>query len=629
MKQLFNLNQGWLFSRQVPENISDALVSPLQINLPYTWPAKGAGAYKGKCIYRKELPIPAELQAIRLFLEFGGVSNVCLVYINDKCVGIHKGGFTSFRVEITKSVVFGQTNVISVVADNSDYSDMCRLLPGSEFFGGIWGDVHLIIAGVTHFELGENGSNGIYINTRVTDGVGRVAVHAKIANPVNYDIVSFTVYDASGASIGAAAAAPKDANAVIDIDNPVLWRPEPQWAYLYKLKAKLLRDGVILDEQEVDFGFRRLDADGQNGFSMNGRHVRVKGVTWGQDATAPKDDFAGDLDNLSRLGANAVRLLNYYQSEKFFRLCDKKGLMVWCELPLDLDAVNEDSEDNLIEQYVELARQYYNHPSVCFVAADGGATPEGRRAENKIYEAIGAFDINRIRVSPDYVHDYAVFELPCVAQAAGCKSEGDRQKPEELTACMDEFRVARPDKTVFVSEYGVAGDVRYHSAEPVSGDFSEEYQALYHEKVWDAICRRDFIAGSFVAELYDADVFSSGLICADGATKKDAYWFYKSQWSDDKFVKIAGERYRNRVDKKVTVKIYSNCRAVTLYVNGKAVKNPAGVNSSGVFLFREVRLIRGDNTLRAETEDGCVDEIVLHRGKNEDTSYVFAAAQTE
>ena len=161
------------------------------------------------------------------------------------------------------------------------------------------------------------------------------------------------------------------------------------------------------------------------------------------------------------------------------------------------------------------------------------------------------------------------------------------------------------------------------------GDFSEEYQALYHEKVWDAICRRDFIAGSFVAELYDADVFSSGLICADGVTKKDAYWFYKSQWSDDKFVKIAGERYRNRVDKKVTVKIYSNCRAVTLYVNGKAVKNPAGVNSSGVFLFREVRLIRGDNTLRAETEDGCVDEIVLHRGKNEDTSYVFAAAQTE
>lgn len=622
MKQKFVLNQGWLFSRKVPVNIQDLPEDGRQVNLPYTWPAKGEGAYKGKCVYRKELPIPAELSAIRLYLAFEGVSNTASVYINERCVGIHRGGFTPFRVEITDAVVFGQTNIISVVADNADYSAMCRLLPESEFFGGIWGDVTLILVGVTHFDLSANGSDGIYINTMVAEGVGKVAIHAKIANPVNYDIVSFTVYDAAGARIGAAAAAPKDANAVIDVPDPIFWFPTRDKAYLYKLKAKLLRDGEILDEVEVDFAFRKIEAGGQRGLLINGRRTRVKGVCWGQDASVPKTDFVPALDLLTEMGANAVRLLNYYQCEKLFHLCDKKGILVWCELPLDPDAVNDDSRDNLIEQYVELARLYYNHPSVCFVAADGGLTPEGRRAENEIYQALCAFDINRLRVSPDCVSRPDEERMPKYAQAAGCKADGDRQSPEELTALLDGFRVSSPETAVFLSEYGVAGDVRYHSADPKSGDFSEEYQALYHEMVWDAVCRRDFVLGSFVSELYDTAGFCGGLILSDGETRKDAFWFYRSQWSNEKFVKIASERFVNRVEKKITLKVYSNCRTVTLSVNGKTAKTPTG--GSGVFVFSDLRLTRGQNVITAETEDGCTDTVVLHRRKNEDLSYRYA-----
>ncbi len=626
MKQKFLLNQGWLFSRKVPENICEMPEESVRIDLPHTWSARDEGAYKGKCVYRKELPVPAELRAIRLFLAFGGVSNTASIYINERCVGIHRGGFTPFRVEITDAVVFGQTNVISIVADNADYSAMCRLLPDSEFFGGIWGDVTLIIAGVTHFDLSANGSDGIYINTKISDGVGRVAVHAKIANPVNYDIVSFTVYDAAGGRIGAAAASPKDANAVIDVPDPICWFPSPEKAYLYQLKAKLLRDGEILDEVETNFAFRKIATDGQNGFTVNGRRVRVKGVCWGQDAAVPKTDFLPTLDLLSEMGANAVRLLNYYQCEKLFRLCDKRGFLVWCELPLDPDSVNEDSRENWVEQYVELARLYYNHPSVCFVAADGGLTPEGRRAEEEVYKALAAFDISRIRVSPDCVsRPDDGSRLPGTAGAAGCKADGDAQSPAELMALLDGFRVACPDQAVFLSEYGAAGDARYHSAEPKCGDYSEEYQALYHETVWDELCRRDFIPGSFVAELYDTAGFCGGLVLADGTTRKDAFWFYRSQWSDDKFVKIASERFINRTEKKITVKVYSNCRSVSLFVNGKAVKSTT-TGSSGVFRFPDVRLVRGRNVLTAETEDGCTDTIELHRRKNDDLSYVYAPA---
>lgn len=619
MRQVFNLNQGWIFSRDVPEDMAAPLENYLEINLPYTWSTRNAQGFKGKCIYRKELPVPAELRAIRLFLEFKGVSNVCLVYVNDTCVGIHKGGFTAFCMEITKAVVFGKTNIISIVADNSDYSAMCHLLPDAEFFGGVWGDVNLIIAGVTHFALDDHGSDGVYINTKVDGSVGRVAIHAVISNPVNYDIVSFTVYDAAGERINAAAAPPKDANVKFEIENPSLWKPGMDNAYLYKLRVKLLRDGEILDERDLTFGFRRLEASPEKGLLVNGKKTPIKGVIWGQDADAPKQELKKDLDTIRAMGANAIRLLNYYQTESFFELCDRYGMMLWCELPLNLDSVNEDSKENLMEQYTELIKQVYNHPSVCFIAADGGATAEGRRAEEEVHKLIQSFNCNVLSVSPDFIH-YAD-KKATIADVCGIKFSASDLQSGDFAALPDAFHVNEKIHGILISEYGTAGDIRYHSASPQNGDFSEEYQALYHETAADLLLRRDFIAGGFIAELYDAAEFKGGLICADYETKKDAYWFYKSQWSDDKFVKIASSRFKNRTEKRISIKVYSNCRTVNLTVNGKLQKG--GVLVGGVFLFEEVRLNRGNNEILAQTEEGCSDKILLHKKKNEDPSYVF------
>ena len=623
MRQVFNLNQGWLFSQNVPENIQDALSDARQINLPYTWPAAGEGAYKGKCVYRKELPFPAELHSIRLYLEFKGVANSCTVYLNDKIVGIHKGGFTSFRFEITDSVIYGKNNVISVVADNSDYSAMCRVREPYDLFGGVWGDVNLIIVGVTHFSLSENGSDSIYVNTRVSDGVGKVAVVARISNPVNYDIVSFTVYDASGACVGAAAAAPKDATAVIDVETPALWQPGSELAYLYKLRAKLLRDGEILDERELRFGFRRVSA-GKNGVEINGRQIRLRGVSYGQDGVQPKTDHTAAIAALREIGANAVRLVNYYQTEEFFEYCDKNGIVVWCELPLEIRYANEESAVNLVTQYEELARQYYNHPCVCFVAADCGGTAEGARAAEKVFDALKSFDRSRLCVSADEIRTVGEENFVRNADAAGLRLS-DGEDAESYIALLDRYHIDAPEKPVFVSEYGISGDSRYHSSAPEKGDNTEEYHVLFHEKTWLNLAMREFIGGCYACELYDTQENRRGLICADGEQRKDAYWFYKSQWATGKFIKIAGERYVNRVDKKTAVKVYSNCSTVTLSVNDRPVKSSASSSLSGVFVFDDVRLNRGRNLIRAVTEEGMSDEILINRKKNEDTSYMSNA----
>lgn len=619
MKQIFPLNQGWLFSRNVPEDITTPLEDFIQINLPYVWQTK---AYKGKCIYRKELPVPAELNAIRLFLEFKGVANNCSVYINSKCVGLHKGGSTAFRIEITNAVDFGKNNTISVIADNSDYSAECRMMPYAENFGGVWGDVNLIIAGITHFALDDNGSGGVYINTLVSNGIGRVAVFARISNPVNYDIVSFTVYDASGAQIEAASAPPKEAKVVINIDNPVLWRPNPDSAYLYKLKVKLLRDGVILDEREIDFAFRKITAVA-DGIYINDRKIKVNGVTRLQDKLLSEKELKSDINNILSLGANCVRMLNLCQSENFMNFCDKKGIMIWCELPLDLDSVNEESEKNLEEQYFELVSQYYNHPSVCFVSVNGGDSPEGRRAENRLYKLLSKFDSNRLFVGSclsDNITHANIYSVKISDSADGLN---------EFSAEADSFHISIQDMPILVSEYGTEGQTQFHSSVPEYGDKTEEYQALYFENAFETIARRDYIQGKFVNTLYDSDGNSCGLILNDKVTKKDSFWFLKSQWSKEAFVKIASERYKNRTDKKSDIKIYSSCRAVSLTVNGKPVKQEPRNTTVGVFVFDGVKLAKGSNIITAVTDEGCSDEIEIFRCKNPDPSYVYSANTEE
>ncbi|MBR5427017.1 MAG: hypothetical protein IK118_01605 [Clostridia bacterium] len=620
MRQVFNINQGWLFSQSVPQDIDAPLTDAKQINLPYTWPAAGENAYKGKCVYRKEIPIPAELHAIRLFLSFGGVANTCTVYLNEKIVGIHKGGFTSFRFEITDCVVYGRNNAITVVADNSDYSAMCGVREQYDLFGGVWGDVDLVIAGRTHFALDENGSDSIYINTRVSDGVGKVAVVARISNPVNYDIVSFTVYDAAGARVGAAAASPKDAAAVIDIDAPAFWQPGSEFAYLYKLRAKLLRDGDILDEREVRFGFRRISVSG-DGVQINSRNVRLRGVSYGQDGILPQTDHTAAIAAIRDMGANAVRLVNFYQNEAFFDLCDKNGIVVRCELPLELKYANEESAQNLVTQYEELARAYYNHPCVCFIAADSGGTSEGARAAENVFDALKKFDKNRLCVSSDEIRYFADGNRVRNADAVGLRLY-DGENADSYIELLDRAHIEDPGLPVFVSEYGISGCAAYHSSAPVKGDNTEEYHALFHEKTWINLAMREFIRGCFAAELYDTDYTLKGLLCADAEQPKDAFWFYRSQWATEKFVKIAGEHFANRVDKKIELKVYSNCSAVMLSVNGKPVRGSAASSLSGVFIFNDVRLVRGKNVIRAVTEEGLSDEIVLVRKKNEDPSYV-------
>ena len=177
---------------------------------------------------------------------------------------------------------------------------------------------------------------------------------------------------------------------------------------------------------------------------------------------------------------------------------------------------------------------------------------------------------------------------------------------DEINNWLDEWHRENPEGKLCLSEYGAEGITKYHSDSPVQGDYSEDYQAIYHEHYIKSINERDWLWGSYVWNMFDFGSASrneggvrgrnnKGLVTFDRKTKKDAFWLYKAYWSDKKFVHITGERYVNRPAGKSTIKVYSNCPEITLEVNGKTYTK----NADRVFVFDDVELKLGENVIKA------------------------------
>ena len=144
-----------------------------------------------------------------------------------------------------------------------------------------------------------------------------------------------------------------------------------------------------------------------------------------------------------------------------------------------------------------------------------------------------------------------------------------------------------------LTEYGADSSIALQSPKPVKGDFTESYQALYHEHMLEMISKRPYIWGTYCWNMFefaaagrdeagDPGKNHKGLITFDRKQKKDAYYIYKAWWSDEKFVHLCGSRYHDRVEENTEIKVYSNLDEISLYMDGKLVETKRG---SHVFTF--------------------------------------------
>jgi beta-galactosidase len=170
-----------------------------------------------------------------------------------------------------------------------------------------------------------------------------------------------------------------------------------------------------------------------------------------------------------------------------------------------------------------------------------------------------------------------------------------------------------------VSEYGAGANVEHHEQNPRSPQTGgqwhpEEWQALVHESAWAAMKERPFVWGTFAWCLFDftsstrhegghPGLNDKGLVTADRQTKKDAFYFYKANWSEEPTLYITSRRFTARTNAITDVKVYSNAKQVELVVNGK----PQGTRqntANGVFVWQVVRLQTGRNRVEARANEG-------------------------
>lgn len=639
MREIRNFNDGWGFKKgncEAPETFFPADAEP--VTLPHTWYEDGE-YYQGDACYQKLFPWKKE-PGKRVFLSFEGVDKSCRVYLNGAKAGEHQGAYSTFRMDITEALRNGN-NLLTVLVNNEKGTDVNPISGDFTLFGGIYRDVKLILTPEIHFDPVWYGTDGVTASAVLTeDGTGKVEVKARTVVPEGMEAdLEVSLWDADGNCV--CIETQKKEQAVLRVSDPVCWDGTKS-PCLYTLKAALRSGETIEDLVELQIGFRRIAMDPEQGFFLNGRHLKLNGVAKHQDtagkfSAAGEEDWQRDLALIREIGANAVRLSHYQHPQRFYDLCDSNGLIVWTEIPMLRLIEKETLVNNAEEQLKELILQNMHHPSICFYGVENeiamfGETDFMHQEVKRLHELAKSLDPGRFTAAANLNSVEYDSPLNRITDVVGYNLYFGWYYGEmpDFAPFFDGFHSVNANVPLAVTEYGADCNTVFHSTAPKRKDYTEEFQALFHETVYPYIEERGYIWGSFVWNMFD---FVSGirneggvkyrnnkgLVTFDRQIRKDAFYYYKAKWSEEPFVHITGKRYQNRTGKCMDVKVYSNCPAVVLHTQDGEWSLDS---SNGVFLFENIPLSGEGICVKAEA--GNVSDTAEFRYvEEEDPSYVY------
>ena len=614
MRNVLNFNDNWTFCKPNCE--------PEAVTLPHTWNAVdgqdgGNDYYRGACYYTKRFARP---EGEKIFLELNGAAMRCVVTMNGKELARHDGGYSTFRANVT--ALLDDNNELTVFADNSVNDRVYPQKADFTFYGGIYRDVKLIAVPAEHFELLKDGTPGI----KVTPAVDLEAKCATVTVETwhNGASVDITVN-------GETKTVERCADFVIE--NVHLWDGlgDP---YLYAATARL-ESG---DEVSTRFGCRVFGFDAGNGFLLNGRSYPLRGVSRHQDLKGKGnalsyEDHAADMAIIRELGANTLRLAHYQHAQEFYDLCDENGIVVWAEIPY-ITMHMKDGRQNTLDQMRELICQCYNHPCIAVWGLSNEITAasavneellENHRALNEICHRMDPTRPTTMANVFMLETDSPILKIPDINSYNLYFGWylGELDQTDEF---FDEYHTKYPDRVIGFSEYG------FHSSRPEKGDYTEEYQTLYHEHMLRMIEHRPWLWATHVWNLFDfaADgrdeggkhgENQKGLVTFDRQMRKDAFYLYKAAWNKrNPFVHLCGKRYVNRCEEQTEIKVYSNLPEVRLYVDDVLIGT-----QSGKTVFRFTIPLLGEHLIRAEAGE-VSDTMVIRRVSEPDESYIFNKA---
>ena len=632
MREILNLNTKWAFSKeadQVPE------VMPQRwywVNLPHCWNAidgqdGGSDYYRGTCYYAKEIEkseLPVNSQ---YYLEIRGANSSADVYLNGKKLAHHDGGYSTWRVNLTDSLE--ETNLLVIAVDNSPNRTVYPQMADFTFYGGLYRDVNLIAVNDSHFDLDYCGGPGIKVSPEIDGSDAKVGVEVFLTNPKEGQTLVYTVKDQDGNVIAEIEKAADDTAEVLTIPQVHLWngRKDP---YLYTAEVALKEGEEVLDAVSTRFGCRTFEIDPDKGFILNGESYPLRGVSrhqdrWGLGNALLPEHHKEDIELICEVGATTIRLAHYQHDQYFYDLCDEKGLVIWAEIPYISDHMDTGRE-NTISQMKELITQNYNHPSIVVwglsneITMSGSSTPDLLENHNILNDMVHEMDKTRLTtmavVSMCDIHDPYIQIPDTVSYNHYFGWYGGNTSMNG--PWFDNFHKEFPNIPIGMSEYGCEA-LNWHTSDPKQGDYTEEYQAYYHEELIKQLFTRPYIWATHVWNMFyfGADARNEGgengqnhkgLITFDRKYKKDSFYAYKAWLSDDPFVHICGKRYVDRVEEETKVTVYSNLPEVELFVNGKSLGKQTSPEHFFYFMVPNV----GESTLVAVAGD-CRDESKIRK----------------
>lgn len=625
-----NLNGGWnyLESQLVAAQDLPELTAPAWsvVDLPHSWNQWDAtdivpGYRRDVSWYVKSLDYQLEAGR-RYFLYFEGANLITDVFINGQKAGQHVGGYVGFRMEITDLLKPEGANQIQVRVDNSHNLE---LIPSNKadffIYGGITRDVWLEDVPATmltnvHVSIPEvSTSRAITMVEFDLDQANSTKYQAEILlleKGATEPILSSTVPVNSKKTPGIISANP------LILDHPRLWSPSnPQ---LYDCVIRLYEKNELIDEVTQTIGYRWFHFEPNGPFFLNGKRLLIRGTHRHEEhagfgSAMSNELHRRDIEMIKEMGANFVRLAHYPQDPEVYQACDELGLIVWDELPWCRGGVGDSAwQQNTTQLLREQILQNQHHASILFWSLgnemywepdfEGGGDPDHINPFLiQLNELAHKLDPTRMTAVRKYYDGANLVDVFSPSIWSGWYAGVYKNYEQSLNS----ERAKYP--RFLHMEYGGASHVGRHSEHPItgegvlredqwaevsnqvniqniakSGDWSENYAVDLFDWYLSVTENLDWFAGNaqwavkdFATPLRPENdipyMNQKGLLDRAG-NPKDAYYVFKSYWSDKPFAYIESHTWTERtgpLDKEHELNVFSNSFSLELVLNSRSL----------------------------------------------------------
>ncbi|MDN3584254.1 glycoside hydrolase family 2 TIM barrel-domain containing protein [Mucilaginibacter flavus] len=602
-------NNNWEFVKNADTSINQQLFNPLKtavawqaVSLPHTANIepviKTVQQWQGICFYRKFFRLDKGDAGKHIAIRLDAAMNLADVYLNGKLLQTHIGGYLPVYIDITAKALFGKQNCLLIRLNNQDNPVIPPGKPIKDldfnFYSGIYRNAWLIKKNKVYLtdaiETNHVNGGGVLIHyDNISSAKATLTVKAELKNDLTKAQrvqLKAVLYNASGKQVVTTTAALKviDANGTTTIQQqlvvpkPALWSPaHPQ---LYKLVVSVLSDGRLVDSVSIQTGIREISFK-TDGFYLNGSKYVLRGTNRHQEypyigyALSDNAQYR-DVYKIKQAGFDFVRCSHYPPSPAFLAACDELGIFVMDSTPGWQFFGDATFQQNSLRNITDMIHRDRNHPSII------------------LWEA----SLNETDMTRDYMekaHAIVHTELPYT----------DTYTCGWMNAVYDVFIPARqhakaPDywkkfnsKPILIAEYG---DWEYYAQN--AGFNQTQYKDLTAEEKTSRQLRgdgekrmlqqavnfqeahNDNLNGNITGDAnwlmfdykrgYAPDIESSGIMDIF-RLPKFAYYFYQSQRdaAESKPMLFIANYWNDPATE--SVKIYSNCDQVELFLNGKLI----------------------------------------------------------